>query len=348
MKIGIFTFHRAHNYGAMLQTYALKKVCEKLENNTYVIDYAPNYIDSQYRYFTLSKSMKSNLLKLLNLTGNIKKKKKFEEFKNTYFSLIPFQTEQKFDILLYGSDQIWNPNIKGDFDSVYFGLHNIKVNKNIAYAASIGKSDLSDEEKKDISKLLDNLYEISVREETAKNVLKPLTDKNISVVLDPTLLLTSSDWSEIAIKPNIDTPYILVYEVNKITETMNIARELSKKTGFKIIEIAYYKTKIHCDHKILNGVGPREFLGLFQEANYVVTSSFHGTAFSIINRKNFYTVAHRAYGSRMVDLLNNISLSDRLVESLPDTIIDVDYSSSEKILNQWRNASIDFLTNSWR
>ena len=79
-----------------------------------------------------------------------------------------------------------------------------------------------------------------------------------------------------------------------------------------------------------------------------MTSSFHGTAFSIINRKNFYTVAHRAYGSRMVDLLNNISLSDRLVESLPDTIIDVDYSSSEKILNQWRNASIDFLTNSWR
>lgn len=348
MRVGILTFHRAHNYGAMLQAYGLKKTCEKLGADTSVIDYAPEYIDKQYRYFKFTGNIRRILLNIYNLRGNCAKKKFFEAFKNNFMNLRPFETNEKFDIILYGSDQIWNPNIKNGFDKVYFGYHNIPVVQNVAYAASIGKSQFSKDELKQFSKIAQKLDRISVREETARDILQSVVKKKIEVVLDPTLLLSAEEWTDIAMEPNISGAYILVYEVNIIPQTMEIAISLSKKLDIPIVEITYNKTKLHYKHRVLNNVGPREFIGLFKNASYIITSSFHGTAFSIIFRKNFYTVVHRAYGSRMQDLLNKIGLADRMVEKLPERVCEIDYLHPAEMLNKEREKSLNFLIENMR
>lgn len=346
MRVGILTFHRAHNYGAALQAYALMRACEKLGFNTSIIDYAPAYIDDQYCYFKLSNNLKTNLLRLYNLKGNIEKKKKFNAFQKEYMVLTPFHTSEEYDCLLYGSDQIWNPNIKHGFDKVYFGQHEIKASRNVAYAASIGKSSFSEQELREFSDAVSHMDVISVREETACNVIRQYIDKKIETVIDPTLLWDAQEWSEIAIRPMIDKQYILVYEVGKIVETMQIAEELSARTGYPIVEIAYNKTKLNSNHQILTNVGPREFVGLLCDASYVVTSSFHGTAFSIINQKNFYTVVHRAYGSRMVDLLKKLGMQDRLVEELPEGIQSIDYNVVDEKLKIEKEKAMNFIRKS--
>lgn len=345
MEVGIFTFHRAHNYGAMLQTYALKKACESLGSDVSVIDYAPAYIDAQYRYFKPKKNLRGNALNARNVIGNFKKAKRFEAFKNDFFNLAPFASDKSFDVLLYGSDQIWNPNIKSGFDEVFFGVHNVKAKKHIAYAASIGKSSFTDEELKAFAKLAKNLDGVSVREETAKKILQPACNAEIKVTLDPTLLLDSREWSKITVPISAKKPYILVYEVTKIPQTMQIAERLSQKTGLPIVEITYNKTKLKYDRKVLNNLGPREFVSYIAQAEYVVTSSFHGTAFSLIFEKNFYTVSHRAYGSRMNDLLFKLGISDRLVEALPDALRGICYGEVSKKLKEEKEKSIYFLKN---
>lgn len=343
MRIGIMTFHRAHNYGAMLQTYAIKTALEDLGADVSVIDYAPDYIDKQYQYFKPVKNLKANILKAVNLFSNVSKNNKFNAFKNTYFNLVPFHTKETFDVIIYGSDQIWNPNISNGFDGVYFGVHDIHTLKNVAYAASIGKSSLNKRELSDITELLKNFSEISLREESAEKILRDCYDGNIEIVLDPTLLLSSIMWDKIAMLPEVTEPYILVYEVNKDPNTITAANKLSTISGFPIYEISYQKTKLCNKHRVFTGVGPEEFIGLIKNAEYVVTNSFHGTAFSLIYRKNFYTVAHYAYGSRMVDLLNKIGLGNRIIDTLPDVIEPIIYEPvSWKIENE-RVKSLDFI-----
>ena len=343
MKIGILTFHRAHNYGAVLQAYALQTACEKMGAESYIINYAPKYIDNQYEYFKLKKNIKSNILNSYNLLGNISKQKGFERFINSRFNIIDFDTKEKFDTLLYGSDQIWNPNINNGFDKNYFGNNGINTNKQAAYAASIGKSEFSVEECEQFSKLVKSMDMVSVREETAKNVLQPYYKNQIDVVLDPTLLIDLKEWDQIAKMPKIQNEYILVYQVNIFPQTMQVAEELSKKTKLPIIEICYNKTKLDYNHKTLNGVSPEEFVGLFKNATYVITSSFHGTAFSINYHKDFYTISHKAYGSRMNDLLFKLGLSDRIVENLPDNIEKIDYTDVDKRLQKEKEHSLEFL-----
>lgn len=346
MKIGILTFHAAHNYGAMLQTYALKLACEKMGHQAVVIDYDPAYIQRQYQYFKLQGHLKGDLCKILNLRGNILKNKRFNAFKNAYFDLTPVDSKEEFDVLLYGSDQIWNPNISGDFDKVFFGENNINTKRNVAYAASLGKQSLNAEEKEKFSVLAANMDAISLREETAQKVLQPLCKQETEVTLDPTLLTTANDWENISLAPKIRKPYILVYEVSMFPETMAVAKDLSQKTGLPIVRIMYARTQLKYDYKTLNGLGPKEFLGWLKNAEFVVTSSFHGTAFSIIFEKNFYTIPHQAYSSRMADLLSKLNLNERLVKTLPNEILDVDYARVNSLLNTEKEKSLSFIRKS--
>lgn len=346
MKVGILTFHGAHNYGAMLQTYALKLTCEKMGYQAVVIDYNPEYIRRQYAYFSIRRNIKGDLCKALNLCGNISKYKKFEAFKNTYFDLISIDNDEEFDAVLYGSDQIWNPNISGNFDGIFFGKNNIKVKRHIAYAASLGKLSLSDEEKKEFVLLSSNMDAISLREETAKEILQPLCKQRIDITLDPTLLTEKKDWEKIAIYPKTEKSYILVYEVTMFPETMETAKELSKRTGLPIVRIMYSRTRLKYGYKTLNGLGPKEFVGWFKNATYIVTSSFHGTAFSLIFEKNFYTIPHSSYASRMTDLLYKLKLNERLVKSLPDRIEDINYENVRYLLSQEKEKSLFYIKES--
>ena len=347
MRVGILTFHTAHNYGAMLQTFALKRTCEKLGYKTNVIDYNPNYIRDQYQYFKPKKNIKSNLLIMMNLRGNILKNKRFERFKNQYFDKKPFN-EGSYDAILYGSDQIWNPNIANGFDPVFFGKHDIRTRKNVAYAASVGKSNFDESESCTFKRLVENFDAVSVREESSAKWLQSLVGQPIEVVLDPTLLTCREDWRDVMVHPRHSGKYILIYEVSPFPETFTVAKALSEKTGIPIVRILYTRTKLHYGYKTLNNLGPREFLGWIHDAEYVVTSSFHGTAFSLLFEKNFYTIPHHSYASRMVDLLNKLDLSDRLVQTFPKSILNIDYKKvGEKLLKE-QEKSLAYITKSIR
>ncbi len=346
MRVAILTFHRAHNYGAVLQAYGLKKSCEEMGYDVDIIDYAPDYIEKQYQYFRITPSLKKNLLNLFNIQGNLSKKKKFVAFQQEYLGIVPIgeATKKSYDAILYGSDQIWNPKISGKFDEVYFGNHSIRTKKHISYAASIGKSSLEKIELKEIGYLLEKFDAISVREQTAKNILINVTEKEVEVVLDPTLLNDVNIWRKMEKQVMfLPSQYILVYEVSRFPETIRIAKELSKQTGLPIVEIIYCKTRFHEEHMQLNNIGPEEFLTLIEKATYVVTSSFHGTAFSIIFEKTFYTVLHHAYGNRMSDLLNAVGLENRIINGVIDKIETIDYTGVNKKLEIFKKKSKEFL-----
>lgn len=348
MQIGILTFHRANNYGAVLQAYGLKKCCEEMGYEVNIIDYRPKYIENQYRYFSIVPTIKKNLLNIYNLYGNINKKIKFGSFVRHQLSIVSLEEalKQDYDAILYGSDQIWNPDIAGKFDVFFFGNNGIKTKKQIAYAASIGKDKLEENKLKELSKLTLKFDAISLREQTAKHMLEGIIHKKMEVVLDPTLLNDADVWRQLE-KPIKKMPanFILVYEVTKYPETMLYAKYLSDKTGVPIVEIVYSKTKIRADHLQLNNIGPQEFLTLIDKASYVVTSSFHGTAFSIIFEKRFYTILHHAYGNRMSDLLKLLKLEDRIISDNLMKNNDIDYFSVNESLGKWRQYSKKFLKN---
>ncbi len=345
MKVGILTFHGANNYGAVLQVYGLKKICESIGYSVHVIDYAPRYISKQYNYFSVSKDLKLNFIKLRNVFGNIQKKRKFDSFRQDNFDIEPFH-KGSYDAILYGSDQIWNPDITIGFDPVFFGVHKIEALKRISYAASFGKQALTFDEMEQLKTLLKHLDIISVREESAMNMLMEITEKPISVTLDPALLLPWETWLKtVHFKNGLPAEYILVYEVYKLPETLKTANELAQKTGLPIVELAYYKTRFRVPHIQLNNIGPAEFLGLINHAKYIVTSSFHGTAFSIIFRKNFYTTLNHIYGARISDLLGCLSLHERIVIACPDHIENINYNEVEKKLNKLREYSIEYIKN---
>ena len=301
-KVGILTFHRADNYGAALQTYGLKMACEKLGCDVQVIDYRPQYIENQYKYFTLSRSVKKNIINLLNFKSNLSKRKKFAAFRKKYMDMAEFEGNQTcYDTIFYGSDQIWNPNIKGGFDEVFFASHNVKANKHCAYAASIGKSEFTQSEQTDFSHLLGKMDKVSLREKSSLELIPESLKDKTQVVLDPTVLNSKEQWQKIAqTAKGLPEKFIFVYQVARYPEVIKIANELSKKTGLPVVELLYTKTSLKSGHRIINDIGPCEFIDIIQRASYVVTSSFHGTAFSVIFKKQFYTVLHKTYGSRMV------------------------------------------------
>lgn len=224
----------------------------------------------------------------------------------------------------------------------------MKAARHVSYAASIGKSEFNEVETEEFQKLAERLDKVSVREKTAALMIAPILNREVFVALDPTLLLDKNDWSKISIAPKKAGKYLLVYEVACYRETMTVAKKVAKELGLPIVELKYTKTKISYDHLCINDCGPEEFVGWFENAEFIVTSSFHGTAFSIIYRKNFYTVPHKQLGSRMVDLLNSIGLASRIIRNtdVPDVTENVSYEIAVPLLEKQILGSIAYLKSS--
>lgn len=324
MKIGILTYHRAHNYGAVLQCYALKQYLQSLGHTTIVVDYKPSYF--HYGLFVWYKWLSLNPLKLImkikaqRRTFAISKKRynAFEKFIEDYLlpKYVNLNKEQKgFDAFIFGSDQIWRKN-GNSFDPIFWGEFKAANHaKLISYAASMGRASLSVAEQQQVSKWLERFSSILVREDSLKALLSPLTEKDVEVVVDPTLLLPSQEWNRIAIKPKYNRPYVLVYQVIENPATLAIAKEAAKRIGADIIEIASKVINKQSDHRILYDVSPCEFLGWVSAASMVITTSFHGTAFSIIYSKPFVSIKQNLPSDlRISSILKSFDLSERFVD----------------------------------
>ena len=289
MKIGILTFHRASNYGAVLQTYAINKIIKSLGADVSIVDYRCQEVEESHLPKYLIK--RRGLIKgIIHLPAKIMKFMCFEGFRKRhiittkkYSRLNIKETAAEFDKFIVGSDQVWNDKLSG-FDTSYLLDFANPVQK-YSYACSFGFSVFPDIYKKKYLELLKDFRCISVREMSGKNLL---AENNLTarVDLDPTLLLSESEWKKLEQKPQIDKKYILIYTVNLPVKLLDVARELSKRTGLQIV----YLNNEHLANRDIyhkRYSSPEEFIGFFSNAEYILTNSFHGTAFSIIFKKKF-------------------------------------------------------------
>lgn len=313
LKIGILTFHYAQNYGAVLQCYALQKALEEYFPNTdiFVVDYRNQKIVQDYAIFhlrnkNLYRKLRSLIGGVLYLPQRIKCKSNFKTFVRKNLN-IGSSTLSEYDAIFYGSDQIWNPKITGGVEPVYFGqeFDGIKI----AYAASDGgKLEVTSE----IKGLLQKFSALSVRE---KSTAKKFAEIGIrsSIVCDPVFLLSVDEWRKVAVLPR-EKNYVFAYKVSENPFFDAEAEKIGKKLGKEVIQAVYVKNrrKFFCkSQKIIQGISPFEFIGYIAAADFVLTTSFHGTAFSTLFMRPFCVLEIDSGSERITELLEAVGLEKR-------------------------------------
>jgi len=360
MKIACLTFHNSTNYGSVLQVYALQEVIKNMGHEYEIINYT-NFEKRKYdSIFGRNKDLKwkNYLIKLTSAPYKIIKLLKFKNFSNKYLNVSSYKNTNLeeleansfiYDFIICGSDQIWNLDMIR-FDSSYFLSFVKESNKKIAYAASIGKTQLTDKEETFFKDNLLGFNKISVREKNAANTIFRIKKQKVELVLDPTLLLTPKKWFELAKFCKIlPFKYILLYSVSLHPDVNKFIKKLMKKTGFKLVVIPHHFTDL-INNKKIRIPSPLEFVSLFINATYVVTTSFHGTAFSCNLNKTFFTFIkgsrYSSTNSRIADLLDMLHLENRLYDSYNSNEIDLTPPSFEianAVLSRFRESSIEFL-----
>lgn len=355
MKIGILTFHRANNYGAVLQCYALQECLKSLGHTVNVVDYRPDYLEkyrmvfsslgrnlsfSQKLFVRLKEFLKAPLILCTNRAFN-----KFLENKLNIGFCIKTKSDisGNYDVIFFGSDQIWSPSICNGLDDIYYGQFPHQGTKLVSYAASIGgHNKISQESWKSICRNLKSFSRISVREEVFRSQLEK-HGFDATLVSDPSFLLTKELLDDLAIKPR-DNNYILLFMLEEVKGGLDFAKRLAEQTHSKVIRIQAAKA-IHHERGIeyVEAVTPEVFCGYIKYAKCVVNVSFHGTAFSILYNKPFYTL-HSNQEDRAVNLLKKLGLEDRLVD-VSDIVKfnEVDFTQANIIRKQMRQESILFI-----
>lgn len=358
MKVGILTFHNAHNYGAVLQAYALKTYVKSLGYEAQIINY---FSDNMLKECPKEKDIKIDFTTRKNIYDSIEwlyaKKdylKKWENFDKFIDFLLEGQRTaytkedvEKLDLdyIICGSDQIWNPEITNGLEEVYFGNFNTRAKK-IAYAASMGIPALPKEEEILFRSYLSNFDGISVREESLQRYIKKVANLSVRKMLDPTLLLRAEDYEPLMVDQN-NGDYLFLYTLIPDQRLYKIAEKMAKRLHLKIIEVAYEKELSKIDHKQVPSASPSEFLSYIKNAKFVVTNSFHGTIFSLIFNKEFYAVEYMGQNLRMQNILSITNTKERYIR-LPEEAkvpTPIDFETVNRNLENERKFAYDFLKN---
>lgn len=352
-KIGILTFHNAINYGAVLQAFALKNTVKKLECDCKIINYRNVTIENNDSYSMKDFIKPKQLLKIISqFQGTTKKKKEFAVFSKKHLEISSTEIlksdlknlTNQYDMFIVGSDQVWNPVLTHD-DYTYFLDFCTDNTKKCSYAASFGELTLSKSQEEKCLEYLSEFSYISIREQNKVNEYAKKINKKLYCHIDPVFLLSKDEWRDMTILPQIKSDYILVYYIHKSSTLINYAKQLSKQTGLKVYIINQNLFKSYPSFKYLRGLGPEKFLGYFYNAKYIVTNSFHGTAFSIIFNKKFKSELDKdgKTNNRIYSLLSLFDLLDRTIESNLSIDDDINYDKSNKIINQLIQSSKQYL-----
>lgn len=360
MKIGILTYHRSHNYGAILQAIALREYLISKGHEVYFVDYWPEYHKAMYniidRYslkkFSLKNKLKYLLKTLLILSRKQKRRKEFFKFINAKIApyIKPYDSSFKFDAILYGSDQIWRKQggLNHKFNPVYFGENILNTAKHIAFSASMGMINLNEDDKIFLKSHLEKFDKIAVRETDLEYALSSLDIPNVGVTVDPTLLLSKKNWEELFnLKRIIEEPYILYYNLLGNSFDLDKVREYAKLKGKRLIIIEGHIHNNFTNKDTREYDNPEKFLSLIKHAEIVLTSSYHGMMFSIIFQKQFY-VAFDQNGGRAQSILSQLGLEKRILSpksNIPVEGKNIDYKTCENINNVLIERSKEFLNN---
>lgn len=373
MKIDLLTFHFVSNDGGVLQCYALQTYLEKQGHQVQVIDYRPSYHTVRYdavknpfvytRWYwrrfqksgLVTRTIKSgrSFVRCLYLNTRPDERKTAQTFdgfirKNLhltekYTSLKQLrQRPPQADAYVVGSDQLWNPDLLDfEFDPAYFLDFGGSGIPRVSYAVSTGRQ-LNEKELSQLGKLCGRLSAISVREYNEQ--LIKAVERDVHVCIDPTLLLKAEDYSEVESKAEEKEPYIFVYGFEDSEALHDAVDAVQKQQGIRIINGCPHRIHLDGDVRNLRECGPGEFLTLIKNARFVITNSFHGTALSIVYKKEFVTLAHSTRGSRMTELLNKLGLLTRLWGCEEFSIDDpIDWQRAEEKLRVLQKHSSEFL-----
>ena len=328
MKIGIVTFHRANNYGAVLQAYALQQTVLQMGRDCEIVDYRNPHIDADIRLFAgFRGSLKNRLGRIVNHPIRLARKKVFDTFLQEHLHLSqPYtaesiaQADACFDSFFFGSDQIWNHALTGS-DENYLGAFVADGSKRNAYAASFGETEIPSALLGSYRRELSKFQNLAVRECSGQQRLRELTEKDAQLVADPVFLLSAQQWQGLIQEYKRPEKYIFMYHLQgKSTRIMEYAQHLSRATGLPIVEFQAWAKLRKRNVKPVYAGTPEEFLALIQNAAYVVTDSFHCTALSVIFEKAFWAgvVPNKDVNkTRIGNLLLELGLEDRLLPTEP-------------------------------
>lgn len=355
MKIGILTFHAAHNYGAVLQCYALQDYLKLQGHEVYVIDYRPSDMLDIYKWINPKRFITRHIIQAIKELKILKYRKQrydnFNKFIDTRLNLVSPDNIllNDLDYIVIGSDQVWNTHLTNGFDSYYWGskFSNNKA-KLVSYAASMeeywGKANDTK-----ARKLLSHFSAISVRETSLQKIVEHLLPNHeVTVTVDPTILIPSLEWDKIAVKPKIKEPYLLLYQVRNTEKAYKIAHELASKMKLRLVCLSARVDKLNS--KSIVSASPEEFVGLFKYASFVVASSFHGTIFSVIYKRDFIALQlGDGKDSRYSDFLKELNLQSRLIDinDMPEHLSNTNYLNVDTSLANLVANSKKFINDSF-
>lgn len=387
MKIGIASCYAHHNYGSMLQAYSTQKIIQNLGHDAVTIQCnAPiNYMQQskvRYLYHKITNpdilrkkireiNAKIEINKYADIKNNIRiRNQKFTDFylKNINLSkLCPSRSAleelaSSFDAVVVGSDMLWHPvNVEHDYYTLSFVPNDVKK---ISYATSFGTTTIPKYQINKYKEFLLRFSSISVREESGIAVIKKMDiDKKVQVVLDPTLLFGKEDWRGLQEdKPFINRDYIFCYFLGINPEHRWFAQQLKRATGYKIVALQHLDEFVKNDVGYADltpyNVGPSEFINLISNAKFVCTDSFHGTCFSILHHKKFFTFNRfenrntQSTNTRIDSLLTMTGLEDRRINNHMKFLdidkylnMEVQYNDVDKKLEDKRSQSVEYLRN---
>ncbi len=362
-KVAIMTWYHYPNFGTALQVTASSYIIKKLGYQADVIQYIPtdNVINLQ------DNKKISYYIKKINKKFNGEKNKEildekrisaFDKFLKKQITLTSeckvsselFKLNDQYDAFVCGSDQIWAPSL---FNPKYFLDFVRDQNKMVAYAPSIGLSQIQDEHVKNrMKESISRFKHLSIREEQGEKLIKEICDKDATLVLDPTLLLSVDEWDAMSTERKEERPYILCYFLGNNKESWEHVKKLSEKIKIPVKIIPVFNEDLKRGFEVAYGVGPAEFLSLIENASFVCTDSFHGTVFSINYQKPFYTYERFSskdsnnQNSRIYNILKLAGLEDRIVkgeDSINENPLKCEFEEAKIRIQIAREKSINYL-----
>lgn len=339
IKIGIITMHRVQNYGSVLQAYALQRYIENLGYTCEIIDYQyPNKYHLKFLKKKTKKKSKSIIYIIERFIYLFLKyfifgdtNSKLNSFRDKYLKLSDTyyydsdslkNNPPVYDLYITGSDQVWNPRFCCNDDIFMCSFVSTEFPK-ISYASSLAVEEIPSDFYIILKKYLSLYSSVGVREECSKKNLEKILSKSVSINCDPTLLISSNEWGKLASSAtiNIDRPYVLFYildySYDPYPQVYNLINRIISKSGvFPVFLKTNYKVIFKYKGKYISSISPSDFIYLIKNADFVVTSSFHGICYSLLMKKQFYALCESEdsqHDERIKSLLTEIGLFDRII-----------------------------------
>lgn len=355
MHSALITIHVGYNFGSILQTIATCIIFQKHNIEPIVVDYRPDRVTYR-RYWKVACQSPFKLLKrIIYYPIYYANRRIYQNFLKRYCKLsAPIYSADNFkkkcpkaDLYITGSDQVWNSIHNEGFNDRYLfaGVHGAKI----AFASSFGVEKLPQEEFELFKRYLNDYQAISVREKSAQHLVEQMGYK-AQHILDPTFLIPKDEWRQYMSRRLIREPYLLLYlpyNISNINEILSLAKNIARQKSLRIITFSWnISTKQYAD-KTVRFANPGDFLSLMNYADFVITNSFHGTAFAINLNKQFRVFMPSGFGTRIISILELCGIRDKVLvtnsTNTQDIEDEIDYNSVNVILDSERTKANNFI-----